>query len=127
MKLSFALILCLSIFSCQEKKISCEEQREKAKTDFKNKKFTYFEHIQRNDSVDFHQEFEQLLNKSNIKVVFGTFSPAGCIPRNDGDPNNEFCYREMMMNNLYAKFGNNFFDSLKTKAQNIHSQKSKHQ
>ncbi|MEI7487735.1 MAG: hypothetical protein WCJ72_10055 [Chryseobacterium sp.] len=127
MKLSFALILCLLIFSCQEKRISCEEQREKAKTDFKNNKFIYFEHVQRNDSIDVRQEFKQLLNENNIEVVFGTFSPAGCIPRNETDHNNEFCYQEMMMNNLYAKFGNTFFDSLKTKAQNIHSKKLKHQ
>lgn len=124
MKISFLLLLF--IISCQEKKVTCEEQREKAKKDFKNNSFTYFEHISRSNSLDTHLEFEKLLNENNIKVVFDTISPMGCIADSGKDPNNEFCYQEMMNNNLYAKYGNKFFDSLKLKAQYIHLQKFQH-
>jgi len=125
MKFSFFIVFFLVIFSCQEKKITCEEQREKAKTDFKNNKFTYFEQLKLTDSINIRQEFKKLLNENNINVIFDTFSPSGCITNNDKDPNNEFCYQEMMMNNLYAKFGNTFFDKVKQKAYNIHFKKIK--
>lgn len=125
MKFNFLLIVFIFIFSCQEKKLTCQTQREKAKTDFENNNYTYFEYVKLSNSMDIHQEFEQLLKEKNIKVIFDTISPVGCIPDLDQDPNNKFCYQEMMNNNLYAKFGNKLFDSLKIKAKYIHLQKLK--
>jgi len=117
MRFSFVFILFLIFYSCHEKKVSCEELREKAKNDFKSNKLIYFEPIRLTDSLDIRKEFKQLLNKNNIKVVFNTISPQGCIPV-DREP--EICYQEMMNNNLYAKFGHHFFDSLRVEARNEH-------
>jgi len=117
MRFSFLCALILIFYSCHEKKVSCEEFREKAKKDFKSNKLTYFEPIRLTDSLDIRKEFKQLLNKNNIKVVFDTISPQGCIPV-DREP--EICYQEMMNNNLYAKFGHHFFDSLRVEARNEH-------
>ncbi|MCS3532199.1 hypothetical protein [Chryseobacterium sp. JUb7] len=119
MKFCFLLSVFLLICSCQKKKLTCEELREKAKNDFKNNKLTYFEHIKLSDSIDIRKEFRQLLNKNNIKVVFDTISPPGCIPA-DKSSKPEICYQEMMNNNLHAQFGHHFFDSIRIEAKNEH-------
>lgn len=119
MKNSFLLIVILSILSCNDKKIkniTCESQREEAKNDFDNNRFTYFEHIELfNDNIN-RANFTKFLEEHNIKVIFDTLEPVGCIPESETDPQHNDCYKEMMNNNLHAKFGNPFFDSLRLKS-----------
>ncbi|MCU7616981.1 hypothetical protein NZ698_07210 [Chryseobacterium sp. PBS4-4] len=121
MKKCLLMILVLFIFSCNDKKqgnITCESQRKKAKRDLKNNQFTYFEHIDlldNNDNNDL-KNFAILMKENNIKVVFDTLRFASCLPNSETDPNNLECYKEMMNNNLHAKFGHQFFDSLRLKS-----------
>ncbi|WP_449397724.1 hypothetical protein [Chryseobacterium wanjuense] len=119
MKFSFYLLLSLLAISCsknQDIKLTCEQQKEKAKIDFKYNNFTYFEEVERSDGIDYYPEFEQLLSKNNIKIVFDTIVPTGCIPETNKDPNHKICYKRTMNNDLEIKFGETFFDSLRIKA-----------
>ena len=127
MKFSYIIFLLIAI-SCgksQDIKLTCQQQNERAETDFKNNNFTYFEYVKLTDSIKFYREFEQLLNKNNIKIVFDTLKPTGCIPQTK-DPNHQICYQETMNNNLHFKFGKELFDSLRIQAKSIHSQNAKH-
>ncbi len=125
MKFSLYIIISFIALSCSKKqdaKLTCEQQRERAKTDFKNNTFIYFEYVKPSDSISYYKEFALLLKKKNIKIVFDTIVPVGCIPEINKDPNHQICYQETMNNSLHLKFGKESFDSLRIKAENIHLQ-----
>lgn len=109
----FALILIISCSKKQNTYLSCEQQREKAKNDFKNNKLIYFDYLQSEKDFD-RQLYGDLLEENNI--ILDTLIPEGCIPLSQTDLNHEYCYKIMMNNNLNSKFGNQFFDSLRSEA-----------
>lgn len=115
MRSAFFFALFALTISCNKKQevyLSCEQQHKKAKNDFNNNKFIYFDYLQSND---FDRKFySRLLQENNITL--DTLIPEGCIPLSSTDLNNEHCYIQMMNNNLNAKFGHRFFDSLRLKA-----------
>ena len=107
------MILIVSCGKKQNTYLSCEQQREKAKIDFSNNKLIYFDYLQ--SEKDFNRQlFADLLKENNI--ILDTLFPEGCIPLSQTDLNHEHCYKIMMNNNLNSKFGNQFFDSLRSKA-----------
>lgn len=115
MKLVFFFALFTLTISCNKKQevhLSCEQQHKKAKNDFNNNKFIYFDYLQSNDFD--RKLYSRLLQENNITL--DTLIPEGCIPLSTTDLNNEHCYIQMMNNNLNAKFGHRFFDSLRLKA-----------
>lgn len=117
MKSAYLFAVCVIIVSCNKKQdvyISCEQQRDNAQKDFQNRKYIYFESIHRTDKPYDQQAFRNLLKQKNIKVVFDTVSPEGCIPQYDAK--NEKCYRQTMNYMMDAKFDNRFFDSLRVKS-----------
>lgn len=114
----FLLMVCCN--KKQDTYLSCEQQREKAKNDFKNNKLIYFDYLQSEKDFD-RQLYADLLKENNI--ILDTLIPEGCIPLSQTDLNHEYCYKIMMNNNLSSKFGNHFFDSLRSEAtiKNSHS------
>jgi len=116
MKLVFFFALFALTISCNKKQevyLSCEQQHKKAKNDFNNNKFIYFDYLQSNNYFD-RKLYSRLLQENNITL--DTLIPERCIPLSTTDLNNEHCYIQMMNNNLNAKFGHRFFDSLRLKA-----------
>lgn len=114
MKQGFFIIISILLVACDKSSsLSCEQQHQKAKNDFKNNKFIYFDYLQSDKSFD-RKQYSRLLKENNITL--DTLIPEGCLPLSDTDLNNEHCYERMMNSNLNAKFGNQFFDSLRLKS-----------
>lgn len=110
------MTLFVLFISCNKKQdvfLSCEQQHKKAKNDFNNNKFIYFDYLLTDNQLD-REIYSRLLKDYNI--ILDTLIPDGCIPTSEYDLNNENCYKTMMNNNLHAKFGHQFFDSLRLKS-----------
>lgn len=113
MKQGFFIIISILLVACDKSSsLSCKQQHEKAKNDFKNNKFIYFDYLQSDKSFD-RKEYSRLLKENQITL--DTLFPEGCIPSSQTEIN-ENCYKNMMNSNLNAKFGNQFFDSLRLKS-----------
>ncbi len=73
----FALFaLTISGNKKQEVYLSCEQQHKKAKNDFNNNKFIYFDYLQSNNDFD-RKLYSRLLQENNI--ILDTLIPEGCI------------------------------------------------
>lgn len=108
MKLAFFFALFALTISCNKKQevyLSCEQQHKKAKNDFNNNKFIYFDYLQSNDFD--RKLYSRLLQENNITL--DTLVPEGCIPLSTTDLNNEHCYIQMMNNNFKCQIWPSFF------------------
>ena len=108
----FFIILILAVACNKTGSLSCEQQYEKAKNDFNNSKFVYYDYLQ-SDKIFDRKEYSRILKENHITL--DTLYSQGCIPFSQTQIN-EDCYKRMMNNNLHAKFGQQFFDSLRLKS-----------
>lgn len=120
MKKTVEIILCfLILFSCSENKqtiLNCQDAQKLAKSDFEKGKYVYYEYQYSNDNKSSNKAFSNILKKKNIKVIYKTKYPPSCIVEQEGIEKSKKCYQRMMNLEMEAKFGNHFFDSIRTEA-----------
>ncbi|MBW8361276.1 MAG: hypothetical protein K0M56_03710 [Kaistella sp.] len=121
MKFSIIFLLSILIICCEkqhEKFPDCQKSYKIAKEDFQKNKFIYYEYQYLTQDTTYNKSFEKLLKENDIAVQFETKYPVGCVVIKDAEEESKKCYQVMMNNQLEAKFGSKFFDSIRLKSKN---------
>lgn len=115
------------LLTCKKKEhLNCQDVREIAKSDFKKGKYLYYEYQFLTDDKSSNEEFSEILKDNNIKVIFKTSYPiSDLVDKKNQIEENKFCYEQMMNILIKGKFGYNYFDKIRKKADSISSSKSK--
>lgn len=118
--------LALPLSCKKDEHLNCQDVREIAKSDFKKGKYIYYEYQFLTDDKSSNEEYRKILKDYNIKVIFNTSYPiSDIVDKKNQIEENKACYEEMMNILIKGKFGYNYFDIIRKKADSIYSLKSK--